>query len=86
MSYLPQSADDRFVLVTEVGTRDGFQAEKEFIPTETKADLINALIDAGVTSFEATSFVSPRAVPQLADASKVMDLSLIHISEPTRPY
>ena len=66
--------NDRFVLVTEVGTRDGFQAEKEFIPTQTKADVINALIDAGVTSFEATSFVSPRAVPQLADASEVMAL------------
>ena len=65
---------DRFVLVTEVGARDGFQAEKEFIPTQTKADVINALIDAGVTSFEATSFVSPRAVPQLADATEVMAL------------
>lgn len=74
MSYAPRSADDRFVLVTEVGTRDGFQSEKEFIPTETKAALINALIDAGVQSFEATSFVSPRAVPQLADAAQVMDL------------
>ena len=66
--------NNRFVLVTEVGTRDGFQAEKEFIPTQTKADVINALIDAGVTSFEATSFVSPRAVPQLADAAEVMAL------------
>ena len=66
--------NDRFVLVTEVGARDGFQAEKEFIPTQTKADVINALIDAGVTSFEATSFVSPRAVPQLADATEVMAL------------
>ena len=74
MPFTPQSEQDRFVLVTEVGTRDGFQAEKEFIPTETKAELINALIDAGVKSFEATSFVSPRAVPQLADASKVMEL------------
>ena len=74
MSFAPRSPDDRFVLVTEVGTRDGFQSEKEFIPTEVKAELINALIDAGVQSFEATSFVSPRAVPQLADASKVMEL------------
>ena len=76
MSYAPKSIADRFVLVTEVGTRDGFQSEKEFIPTATKAELINALIDAGVTSFEATSFVSPRAVPQLADAAEVM--ALIH--------
>jgi hydroxymethylglutaryl-CoA lyase len=61
------------VLVTEVGTRDGFQAEAAFIPTETKAALIDAMIDAGVRSFEATSFVSPRAVPQMADASQVME-------------
>ena len=74
MSYQPKSNNDRFVVVTEVGTRDGFQAEKEFIPTQSKADLINALIDAGVTSVEATSFVSPRAVPQLADAAQLMDM------------
>ena len=74
MSFRPGSDDDRFVLVTEVGTRDGFQSEKEFVPTAVKAGLINALIDAGVKSFEATSFVSPRAVPQLADASQVMEL------------
>jgi len=74
MSYSPNSVDDRFVLVTEVGTRDGFQSEKEFIPTEVKAELINALIEAGVASFEATSFVSPRAVPQLADASQLMEM------------
>jgi hydroxymethylglutaryl-CoA lyase len=74
MSYEPRSSDDRFVLVTEVGPRDGFQSEPEFVPTEVKAGLINALIDAGVKSFEATSFVSPRAVPQMADAAKVMEL------------
>lgn len=74
MPFAPRSDQDRFVLVTEVGTRDGFQAEAEFIPTEIKAQTINALIDAGVSSFEATSFVSPRAVPQLADASEVMAL------------
>ena len=74
MSYAPKSIADRFVLVTEVGTRDGFQSEKEFIPPATKAELINALIDAGVTSFEATSFVSPRAVPQLADAAQLMGM------------
>ena len=74
MAFTPRSGDNRFVLVTEVGPRDGFQSEKQFIPTETKAALINALIDAGVSSFEATSFVSPRAVPQMADASDVMAL------------
>ncbi len=66
------TSSSRFVLVTEVGTRDGFQSEPKFVPTEVKAGLINQLIDAGVRSFEATSFVSPRAVPQMADASEVM--------------
>jgi hydroxymethylglutaryl-CoA lyase len=74
MTVSPRPGEDRFVLVTEVGTRDGFQSEPEFIPTEIKAELISALIEAGVRSFEATSFVSPRAVPQMADASEVMAL------------
>jgi hydroxymethylglutaryl-CoA lyase len=73
-SHSPASSEDRFVLVTEVGARDGFQSEPKFIPTEVKAGLINHLIAAGVRSFEATSFVSPRAVPQMADASEVMAL------------
>jgi hydroxymethylglutaryl-CoA lyase len=60
------------VRVTEVGTRDGFQAEQAFIPTETKAEVIDALVDAGLRHIEATSFVSPRAVPQLADAHEVL--------------
>ncbi|HLS68469.1 MAG TPA: hydroxymethylglutaryl-CoA lyase [Kiloniellales bacterium] len=60
------------VQVVEVGTRDGFQAEAEWIPTETKIDILNDLIDAGLPQFEATAFVSPRAVPQLRDAAEVM--------------
>jgi hydroxymethylglutaryl-CoA lyase len=62
----------KFVTVTEVGTRDGFQAEPEFIATADKVATINGLIDAGVRSIEATSFVSPRALPQLADAAEVL--------------
>ena len=58
--------------VTEVGPRDGFQAERDFIPTARKIEFIERLIDAGVPRIEATSFVSPRAVPQLADAEEVM--------------
>ena len=58
--------------VTEVGPRDGFQAERSFIPTGRKIEFIDRLIDAGVRRIEATSFVSPRAVPQLADAEQVM--------------
>ena len=58
--------------ITEVGPRDGFQAERGFIPTGRKIEFIDRLIDAGVPRIEATSFVSPRAVPQLADAEEVM--------------
>jgi hydroxymethylglutaryl-CoA lyase len=60
------------VQITEVGTRDGFQAEAEFIPTQTKIDVINQLMDAGVSRIEYSSFVSPRAVPQLADTVEVL--------------
>jgi len=60
------------VLVGEVGPRDGLQIERDFVPTETKIELINGLIDAGVKEIEYSSFVSPRAVPQLADAADVL--------------
>lgn len=62
------------VTVTEVGTRDGFQVEEKFIDTAVKAEIIDAMIAAGVRHIEATSFVSPRAVPQLADAHEVLSL------------
>jgi len=60
------------VRVVEVGPRDGFQSVADFIPTARKIEILNALIGAGIDAFEATSFVSPRAVPQLADAAEVM--------------
>jgi len=62
----------RRIEVTEVGPRDGFQNEKTPIPTAAKIDLVNKLIDAGVPRIEVTSFVSPKAVPQMADAAEVM--------------
>lgn len=62
------------VTVIEVGTRDGFQSEKDFIPTAVKAEIVDALIDAGIRDLEATSFVSPRAIPQLADAHEMLAL------------
>jgi hydroxymethylglutaryl-CoA lyase len=58
--------------ITEVGARDGFQYEKCFIPTEQKIAIINEMVAAGIRRIEATSFVSPRAVPQLADAASVL--------------
>jgi hydroxymethylglutaryl-CoA lyase len=56
----------------EVGTRDGFQIEPEFIPTELKVEVVNRLGAAGLPRIEVTSFVSPKAVPQLRDAEAVM--------------
>jgi len=60
------------VEVVEVGPRDGLQNEKTNVPTGEKIALIEALIAAGLKRFEATSFVSPRAIPQLADAGDVL--------------
>lgn len=60
------------VTVYEVGPRDGLQNEKSTVPTEAKIRYINMLADAGLPAIEATSFVSPRAVPQLGDAAEVM--------------
>lgn len=60
------------VQITEVGPRDGLQAERNFVPTDRKIELINSLIRAGVPRIEFSSFVSPRAVPQLADADEVL--------------
>lgn len=60
------------VEITEVGTRDGLQAEAQFVPTARKIAFIRGFIAAGLRRVEATSFVSPRAVPQLADAAEVV--------------
>ena len=60
------------VTICEVGTRDGFQIEPEFIPTEVKIDMVNRLSAAGMPRIEVTSFVHPKAVPQMRDAAEVM--------------
>jgi hydroxymethylglutaryl-CoA lyase len=65
--------------VYEVGPRDGLQNELRTLPTADKARLIEALIAAGLKHIEVTSFVSPRWIPQLADAEKL--LSLVHQHE-----
>ena len=57
--------------ITEVGPRDGLQNEKVLIPTEAKIELIERLAAAGLPSIEYTSFVSPKWVPQMADAEAV---------------
>lgn len=60
------------VTIVEVGPRDGLQNEKEFVPTASKIELVNRLVDAGAPKIEAASFVSPKWVPQMADAAEVM--------------
>src|SRR6266571_4667190 len=62
----------RTVRIVEVGPRDGLQNEKAQVPTEQKIQFITLLAEAGFPVVEATSFVSPRAIPQLSDASAVM--------------
>jgi len=59
------------VRIVEVGARDGLQNEKTIVPTAVKIELIDRLSDCGMQSIEATSFVSPKWVPQLADAADV---------------
>ncbi|MFQ5830567.1 MAG: hydroxymethylglutaryl-CoA lyase [Candidatus Methylomirabilia bacterium] len=60
------------VTICEVGTRDGFQIEPDFIPTEQKIEVVNRLTACGIPRIEVTSFVHPKAVPQLRDAEEVM--------------
>ncbi|MGW1910755.1 hydroxymethylglutaryl-CoA lyase [Streptomyces sp. NPDC002076] len=62
------------VRIHEVGARDGLQNEKRTVPTEIKAEFIRRLADAGLTTIEATSFVHPKWVPQLADAEQLFPL------------
>ena len=62
----------RRVQVNEVSVRDGFQSEPGFVPTEEKIRLIDALARTGLARIEVTSFVSPRAIPNLRDAAEVM--------------
>ena len=60
------------VRIYEVGPRDGLQAEATVLPLATKLELLHRLSDSGLTAIEATSFVSPRRVPQMADAEAVL--------------
>jgi hydroxymethylglutaryl-CoA lyase len=60
------------VTICEVGPRDGFQIEPEWIPTETKVEIIDRLSETGLSRIEVTSFVHPKVVPQMRDAEVVM--------------
>lgn len=60
------------IYFNEVVTRDGFQMESEFVPTDTKVGLIDALSECGYAKIEVTSFTSAKAIPMLRDAEEVM--------------
>src|SRR3954463_6982039 len=76
MRTLPQVVRDpslpERVTIYEVGPRDGLQNEQALVPTDVKAELVRRLLAAGLPVVEATSFVHPRWVPQLADAAELM--------------
>jgi hydroxymethylglutaryl-CoA lyase len=69
---MSEASMPRAVRLCEVGPRDGLQNEKALVPTDVKVALIDRLSDAGFAAIEATSFVSPKWVPQMADAAEVM--------------
>ena len=60
------------VKIVEVGPRDGLQNEKQVVPTAIKIELIERLAEAGLPVIEATSFVSPKWVPQMGDNAAVL--------------
>lgn len=64
------------VEIYEVGPRDGFQNVKNYIPLETKIEIIDGLVEAGVKHIQMTSFVSPKAIPQMKDAREVASYCL----------
>ncbi|HKU46336.1 MAG TPA: hydroxymethylglutaryl-CoA lyase [Burkholderiales bacterium] len=59
--------------IVEVGPRDGLQNERGTVPTEVKVELIERLADAGLSAVEATAFVSPKWIPQMADHTEVLE-------------
>ena len=61
------------IRIVEVGPRDGLQNEPGAVPTEVKLELIERLADAGLPAIEATAFVSPKWIPQMADHVEVME-------------
>lgn len=69
---MPQPGLPEQVTIHEVGPRDGLQNEAAIVPVEVKAEFIDRLADAGLRTIEATSFVHPKWVPQLADAEELV--------------
>jgi hydroxymethylglutaryl-CoA lyase len=72
------------VTIYEVGPRDGLQNEQTVIPVETKAAFVRRLVEAGLPVVEATSFVHPKWVPQLADAAELLDRLVADLGDTAR--
>jgi hydroxymethylglutaryl-CoA lyase len=72
--HIPQPGLPDRVTIYEVGPRDGLQNEQTTVPVEVKAEFIARLAEAGLSVIEATSFVHPKWVPQLADAEELLDM------------
>ena len=70
---------EREINILEVGPRDGFQNLKQLLTTGQKLEIIDGLINSGIKELEVTSFVSPKAIPQMADAEKVAAYCLENI-------
>ena len=75
-----------YLKIYEVGPRDGLQNEATHIATEDKTRLIDGLVNAGLRSIELTSFVHPKAVPQMADADQIMHQSLAKHQDHQRQF
>ncbi|MGI5125701.1 hydroxymethylglutaryl-CoA lyase [Pseudonocardia sp. CA-107938] len=70
--HVPADGLPERVTIYEVGARDGLQNEQTIVPVEVKVEFLDRLADAGLTTLEATSFVHPKWVPQLADAEELV--------------
>ena len=68
--------NNRFIEIHEIGPRDGFQSVPDYIPMETKLSVIEKIIASGVKSIQITSFVSPKAIPQMKDAKALATVCL----------
>ena len=88
MTSLPQVVRDpdlpERVTIYEVGPRDGLQNESALVPTATKAEFVRRLLAAGLPVVEATSFVHPKWVPQLADAADLVDVLVEDLGDAAR--
>jgi hydroxymethylglutaryl-CoA lyase len=68
--------NNKMIEVYEIGPRDGFQSVRDYIPLHTKLSIIDRIIDAGIKKIQITSFVSPKAIPQMQDAQELTEACL----------